>query len=158
MTRTDPPRLAVALLARFLPADDPLAGDLLERYAVTGSQLWLWRQVLMAIALRGFAPRDRERPLGLAEPSTGLSEERSTPLAPFQVERLAASPASGVGGLGLIALSVILTLFLSDVWLVLLMGVAGGALLAVTIGVLRRRSVLSRCGGWPPLIGHGRGD
>jgi hypothetical protein len=60
MTRTNPPRLAVALLGRFLPHDDALAGDLLERYAATGSRLWLWREVLMAILLRGFMPRDRE--------------------------------------------------------------------------------------------------
>ena len=53
MTRTEPPRLPVALLNRFLAHDDPLAGDLLERYAATGSRLWLWRQVIMAILLRG---------------------------------------------------------------------------------------------------------
>ena len=65
MTRTEPPRLAATLLDRFLAHDDPLAGDLLERYAATGSRLWLWREVIMAIWLRGFAPRDREHPLGL---------------------------------------------------------------------------------------------
>ena len=140
MTRTDPPRLAVALLGRFLPDDDPLAGDLLERYAATGSRVWLWREVVMAILLRGFVPRDREHPLGLAEPSALLREERSLPLAPFRVERLAASPVSDVGGLGLIALSVLLALFLSNVWLLLVMSVAGGALLAVTIAVMRRRA------------------
>lgn len=140
MTRTDPPRLAVALLARFLPADDPLAGDLLERYSATGSRLWLWRQVLMAIVLRGFVARDRERPLGLAEPSTLLTERRSLPFAPFRVERLAAGPGSDVRGLGLIALSVLFALFLSDVWLFLLMALAGGIVLALTIGVLRRRA------------------
>ena len=140
MTRTDPPRLAVALLGRFLPNDDPLAGDLLERYAATGSRLWLWREVVMAIVLRCFVPRDREHPLGLAEPSAVLREERSLPLAPFRVERLAASPVSGVGGLGLIALGVLLVLFLSDVWLWLVMAAAGGAILAVTIVVLRRRA------------------
>jgi hypothetical protein len=140
MTRTDPPRLAVALLARFLPTDNPLAGDLLERYAATGSRLWLWRQVLMAIVLRGFVPCDRERPLGLADSPALLTEERSLPLAPFRVERLAATPVSGVGGLGLIALSVLLALLLSDVWLLLLMAVAGGVVLAVSIGLLRRRA------------------
>ena len=140
MTRTTPPRLAVALLARFLPDDDPLTGDLLERYATTGSRLWLWREVVMAILLRGFVPRDRERPLGLAAPSALLAEERPRVLAPFRVDRLAASPVPGVGGLGLIALSVLLVLFLSDVWLFLVTAAAGGAVLAVTIAMLRRRA------------------
>ena len=158
MTRLDPPRLAVGLLARVLPADDPLAGDLLERYAATGSRLWLWRQVLMAIVLRGFVPRDRERPLGLAEPSAALMEERFQPLAPFRAERLAASPVSGVGGLGLIALSVLLALFLSDVWLVLLMAVAGGVVLAATIATLRRRTMLTEPARSSLSIFHRPGD
>ena len=140
MTRTDPPRLAVALLSRFLPNDDPLAGDLLERYTTTGSRLWLWREVVMAILLRGFARRDREHPLGLGEPSALPMEEPSPPLAPFRVERLAASPVPGVGGLGLIALGVLMVLFLSDVWVLMVMAVAGGTVVAVTIGVLRRRA------------------
>ncbi len=125
MTPTEPPRLAVALLDRFLAHDDPLAGDLLERYAATGSRLWLWREVIMAIVLRGFAPRDREHPLGLTE---SAAEERSA---------LAAGPVSGVGALGLIALSVVLALFLSNVWLVMLLGLIGGA--AIAIAMVRRR-------------------
>jgi hypothetical protein len=113
---------------------------LLERYAATGSRLWLWREVLMAILLRGFMPRDREHPLGLAESSGLPAEEQSRPLDPFPIDRLAASPTPSVGGLGLIALGVLLALFLSDVWVLMLVSVAGGAALAVTIAVLRRRT------------------
>jgi hypothetical protein len=154
MTRTEPPRLAVALLNRFLAHDDPLAGDLLERYAATGSRLWLWRQVIMAILLRGFAPSDREHPLGLTE-STGLpAEDRSVPLRPFRMNHLAASPVAGVGGLGLIALAVVLTLFVSNVWLLMLLGVTGGAAIAVAMTMARRGMGSSR----PLSISHRPGD
>jgi hypothetical protein len=61
-------------------------------------------------------------------------------LDPFPIDRLAASPTPSVGGLGLIALGVLLALFLSDVWVLMLVSVAGGAALAVTIATLRRRT------------------
>lgn len=101
----------------------------------------------MGILLRGFVPRDLGHPLGLAEPS-GLQEERYLPLEPFKIDRLAASPVPGVGGLGLITLAVLLVLFLSNVWLLLLLAAAGGLALAVIMTLLRR----------PSSILHIRGD
>ena len=47
--RFDPPRLAVGLLRRFVPDNEPLVGDLLERFAMGQSRLEFWRQVLLAI-------------------------------------------------------------------------------------------------------------
>jgi hypothetical protein len=47
MTRC-PPRLAVALLERFVPDHDPLTGDLLEEWS-RRTNAWFWRQVLSAI-------------------------------------------------------------------------------------------------------------
>ncbi len=70
MRGSDPPRLAVALLQRFLHHNEPLAGDLLEGFAAKQSRLWFWRQVLLAIVIDRWKPRDGERPLGLMENTT----------------------------------------------------------------------------------------
>jgi hypothetical protein len=46
-----PPRLAVALLERFVPDNEPLTGDLLEGWRER-SDAWFWRQVLLAVLVR----------------------------------------------------------------------------------------------------------
>ena len=49
--------------------------------------------------------------------------------------------------MGLIALAVLLVLFVSDVWLLMLLAVAGGLALAVILTLLRRPpSILHICG------------
>lgn len=53
MTVNDPPRLAMSLLSRCLPVDDPLTGDLIEDFAVGRSRAWFWRQTMVAISVRG---------------------------------------------------------------------------------------------------------
>ena len=49
--RSRPPRIALALLDRFVRDNGPLAGDLLEE-CETRSGFWLWRQVLCAVLVR----------------------------------------------------------------------------------------------------------
>jgi hypothetical protein len=46
-----PPRFAVALLARCVPDNEPLTGDLLEEWRER-SDAWFWRQVLLAVLAR----------------------------------------------------------------------------------------------------------
>src|SRR5215471_6058182 len=48
VTRT-PPRLATALLRWFGPQDEPIEGDLLEAFHRSGSRIWYWRQVVIAL-------------------------------------------------------------------------------------------------------------
>jgi hypothetical protein len=57
------PRLAVALLERWLPDNEPLAGDLLEA-SRERSRAWFWRQLLFAIASRALLlARTNPRPM-----------------------------------------------------------------------------------------------
>ena len=46
-----PPRLALALLQRFVPDDEPLSGDLVEEFQLRRSRTWFWWQVLTAIVV-----------------------------------------------------------------------------------------------------------
>jgi hypothetical protein len=60
-----PPRLAIALLERCVPDNEPLAGDLLEA-SRERSRAWCWRQVLLAILGRAIF-RARANPRLTAE-------------------------------------------------------------------------------------------
>jgi hypothetical protein len=46
---------ALALLEQFLPDNDPLVGDLIER-SHERSSAWLWRQVILAVVVRAAEP------------------------------------------------------------------------------------------------------
>ena len=124
MTRSDPPRLAVALLRRVLDDNEPLAGDLLERFAAGQSRLWFWREVLAAVAVRALQQRARERAIR-------------------RQVNLTASPIPGMGGLGLVALGALVSLVRPWVLWMLVPALAGGVALGFTIALLRRRSLLS---------------
>lgn len=143
MTPPGPPRLAAALLSHFLADNEPLAGDLLERFAVRQSRLWFWREVLMAIALRPFRQRDLEHPLGLVEAS------ESVPLVPDRSAdrprrvNLTASPLPGVGGLSLVGFGVIGALAGVDVLWILVPAIVGGAAIGLTLALRRRRAIMA---------------
>lgn len=65
MTRHRPPRLAMSLLSRCLPEDDPLVGDLVEEFAQgQRRRSWFWRQTLAVVGRR--APRSVRIMSGLA--------------------------------------------------------------------------------------------
>jgi hypothetical protein len=59
---TKPPILAMAILMRLGPREEPIVGDLVEEYAAGRSRPWFWRQALAAVivgAIRGI----RDQPL-----------------------------------------------------------------------------------------------
>jgi hypothetical protein len=144
MTGSDPPPLAAALLRRFLRDNEPLAGDLLERFAVSRSRLWFWREVLAAIVIRGFQHRDHERPLGLVEHSGFDSHERARNAGRPRQVNLTASPLPGIGGLGLVALGVVVVLARSQVWWMFAPAIVGGVAFGLTMALVRRREGLGR--------------
>lgn len=142
MTPSDPPRLAVALLRRFVDDNEPLIGDLLEGFAIRQSRLWFWRQALLAIAIRSFQPRDEEHPLGLAEPSSFVPATRQRNAGPRRIN-LTASPLPDVGGLGLVAFGVLVAMVRPEVWWIFLPAILGGAAIGLAMTVIRRRAILS---------------
>jgi hypothetical protein len=142
MTSSDPPRLAVALLHRFLDGNEPLAGDLLEGFAARQSRLWFWRQVLMAIAIRVFQDRDEECPLGLVGHDGFITAHRTRALEPRRIN-LTASPIPDVGGLGLLALGVLVAVVRPEALWIFLPAIVGGVSFGWTMAMVRRRAILS---------------
>jgi hypothetical protein len=142
MTRSHPPKLALRLLRRYVPDNDPLVGDLLEEFAVRRSRYWFWRQAFLAILIGSVQPRDREHPLGLTQ-SQCPSVPDAAPL-PRHVN-LTASPLPGIGGLGLVALGAIVATARPDAWWIFLPALAGGVLLGLAL-IVRRRAAPGAAG------------
>ena len=142
MTGTDPPPLAVALLDRFLHDNEPLAGDLVEKFAARPSRLWFWSQVLLAIVIHSFQQRDVERPLGLGGHSSFVAAERWRNVEPRRIN-LTASPLPDVGGLGLVAFGVLVALVGPEILWIFLPAMSGGLALGAALAIVRRRLALS---------------
>lgn len=143
MSRSTPPRLAVALLRRFLPANEPLAGDLLERFAARPDRLWFWREVLAAVVLGAFDRRNLEHPLGLAEGSPFMPAGRARRRTLPRQINLSASPIRDIGGLGLVVLGVLVSVVRPEMWIVVAAANLGGAALGLAVALLRRSRGLS---------------
>lgn len=138
-----PPRLAVALLDRFLPGEEALAGDLIEEFEARPSPAWFWRQTLGAIVIGAFRQPDATRPLRLLdrEPSSAARAGRpATTVSTRRVVNLTASPIAGVGGLSLGVLLVLMTIVAPGAWWAIAASVVlGAALAAVLIAINRTR-------------------
>lgn len=140
MTMRQPPRVAVWLLDRFAPDDEPLAGDLLEEFQFRQSRLWFWRQTLAAVWMASLHRPVPTRPLRLVEREFG-SETALSPKPRRRAVNLSASPVAGVGGLGLVALTFVITAVSPLSWLILLAGALLGVLAgALSILVTRRKA------------------
>jgi hypothetical protein len=129
-----PPRLALALLERYGPDNEPLTGDLIEEFAFRQSRSWLWWQVLAAIAI-GWRERHVEiRPLRLVErqPVDAIMRAREL-FARRRDVNLSASPVSGVGGIGLVVLAFLVTIVAPGTWWMLLMSVCAGILMGIVL-------------------------
>ena len=129
--------LALWLLGRLAPRNEPLAGDLLEQFRAGRSIIWLWSQLLYAIAMGSF--RQPRVPVAL----------NLTPIDPIVAEWLASkklrprrvnlsSPVEGVGGLGLMMMGFLLSTVVPDVWWFVMGGIVCGLALGMTL-VYRRR-------------------
>jgi hypothetical protein len=141
MTLPQPSKLAIALLTRLVPDNEPLIGDLLEEFHVRRSQLWLLTQVLVAIVFSS-RQHDRDiRPLKLQEIDL-LLEPRALPHRTRRIS-LCGSPVEGIGGLGIVALGALVTIVLPQAWWVVLATLLAGIALGVLLIVITRRRTLN---------------
>jgi hypothetical protein len=147
---TRPPRLAGALLDRFLPGEEALVGDLIEEYASRRSRAWFWRQTLAAIAIGAFRRPDPSRPLRLldgpaarghgAPRSSASAGERGLVQGRRQVD-LSAGPIAGIGGLGLLALATLITVVAPGAWWAVAAAVVAGVALGLVLVAIRRARI-----------------
>jgi hypothetical protein len=128
--------LALALLERSLPDDDPLLGDLLEECRHR-SPIWFWWQVLGAVATRALRRSNDIRPLRLVDEQPLDAMARSYRLqSRVRPVNLSASPLADVGGLGLVVLTLHVSIVVPGAWWALLAAMASGVGLgAVLIAV-----------------------
>jgi hypothetical protein len=151
MTSNGPPRLALSLLSRWLPDDDPLTGDLVEEFAAGRSRAWFWRQTWSALGAAWDRPRAGVRPLKLVagpgrtdpDPTPPWPERSGGPLA-----YLPASPVNGIGGLGILAAVVLLTVVVPQIWVLLGLSLVAGA----GLGALLTARTMRRMRHWSPAI------
>lgn len=142
MTGHQPPRLALALLERFVPDSVAVTGDLVEEFERRPSRPWFWWQVLVVVAMAWFRRPEVIRPLQLVDlqPSDALERSRKVSLR-FRPANLTASPLYGIGGLGLVALSLLVALVVPGLWWVLLASALAGVALGIVMIARHERRV-----------------
>jgi hypothetical protein len=147
MSNHHAPRLPLILLRWLVPDSGPLAGDLLEEFDVRQSRGWLWWQVAAAIWIEWRSEPEIVRPLHLVElqPSDAIERSRRLRLR-FRPVNLTATPVHGAGGLGLVMLSLVMTLVVPAVWLALAASMCAGIALGVLMIVLHRERPLGATG------------
>jgi hypothetical protein len=140
MTTRRPPRLALAVLDRWLPDSSPLAGDLAEEFERGRSRGWFWWQVLAALGIAAFRRPDEIRPLRLVDLQPVDAQERSRRrLLRFEPVPLTGTALPGFGGLGVVALALLITLLAPGLWLALAASVLAGIALGAGIIAWKRR-------------------
>ena len=129
--------LALWLLNHLAHRNEPLAGDLHEQFRVSGSVLWLWSQLLQAIALGSFRQANTPAALNLSQLDPVVLEWLvSSKLPPRRVTM--GSPGQGVGGLGMMLIGFLLSTVVPDVWYFVMGGIVGGVGLGLTLAYRRR--------------------
>jgi hypothetical protein len=137
MTR-QPPRFALALVARFVPDSEPIVGDLQEEFAHGRSRLWIWWQSLAAVAAASLRANGEIRPLRLVDDQPFDAIERTREI---HRRRRDISPSASPlpGGLGLVILGGLVTAVAPVIWLGLLLTVVAGLGLAWGLAAAHKR-------------------
>jgi hypothetical protein len=147
MTRSQPSSLILALLRFVASENEPLAGDLAEEWRRGRSGVWFWRQMLGALVVTAWAAwRTRtDEPAGLCLVArTPLDRpSRSLELIDTATINLGGIRVRGIGGLGLIAIIMLITIVLPQAWFLVLAGLTGGVIFGVAAIIRRRNCGLS---------------
>ncbi len=137
--------LAIWLLNHLAHRNEPLAGDLLEQYRVRRSVLWLWSQLLFAIAMGSFRQAQVPAALNLTQLDPVVLEWLvSSKLPPRRVTM--GSPGQGVGGLGMMLIGLLLSTVVPDVWYFVMGGIVCGVGLGLTLAYRRRHRPMATDG------------
>ncbi|HEX7086530.1 MAG TPA: hypothetical protein VF198_09220 [Vicinamibacterales bacterium] len=134
MTAPRLPHLAIALLERFGPDREALVGDLIEEFERRQSLAWLWWQVLAAIAAASLEPAVEIRPLRLVDlqPVDAAERARRLLLRPRNIN-LTGTPVSGVGGITLLVLCMLVTIVAPGIWLGVLASILAGVVFGLAL-------------------------
>jgi hypothetical protein len=137
--------LALWLLGHLAHRNEPLAGDLLEQFRSRRSALWLWSQLLFAIAMGSFRQPRVPVALNLTPIDPVVAEWLiSRRLTPRRVNL--SSPVEGVGGLGMMVMGLLLTTVVPDVWWFVVGGIVCGLALGMTLAYRRRHRPMATDG------------
>jgi hypothetical protein len=140
MKTSHPARLALAVLNRFAHRNGPLAGDLLEQFRTGRSAVWLWAQLLLAIAMGSFRQARTPVALNLTPIDPVVAEwliERR--LGVRKTVNLTGTPIEGVGGISAVILGFLLSTVVPDIWWFVVGGIVCGAMLGTAMVIARRK-------------------
>jgi len=114
------PRVAITLLQAFC-RDEALAGDILEEFELRQSRSWLWRQVAVVVLFGLPYGINRYRPA-----------RRPMPMP--------------IGGVGVLALGILVTFVAPGAWWLIGAGAAGGVVIGGVMVLAGRKRALTRGG------------
>jgi hypothetical protein len=137
MIAGQPSRPARVVLRLLAACNEPLSGDLLEAFQRRRSEGWLWGQLLLACLHGSFQRRQAPVALNLTSIDPVVAEWLMSKRLPARPINLSA-PGEGIGGLGLMALGLLLTSVVPDVWWFVVGGIGSGVLLGTAKAYVRR--------------------
>jgi len=132
-----PPGLALKLIEHFVPDHEILAGDLMEEFDRRRSRPWFWWQAIAAVFVAQTTAAGQIRPLRLVQ-------EPSAPPAEPRPGRRRVAP---VGGVGLLAIVLLVGWAQPAAWWVVAVAVPAGAVLGAAMIVIQRHRLSSPRGG-----------
>ncbi len=144
MSSHEPPRLALLLLRRMAGDADPLVGDLLEELHHGRSRAWFCRQVLAVVAGE-LSRTPTPLTLGLDDSQVSPATPKATRIAPWTTVNLSGTGTQHAGGLGLLALCLLLTIVVPGIWWAVIGTAVAGSALGAALAITRRRR-LERAG------------
>ena len=129
--------LALWLLNHLAHRNEPLAGDLPSSFASAGSVLWLWSQLLLAIALGSFRQSQTPAALNLSQLDPVVARMARREQTPATQSHYGQSGSRG-RRTGMMLIGFLLSTVVPDVWYFVMGGIVGGVGLGLTLAYRRR--------------------
>lgn len=157
MTRNQPSSLTRSILRFVESGNEALAGDLAEEWRAGRSRRWLWSQLARAVVATALQNRasaaTARRAMAIG---SGPADDRFRLIDPATMN-LRGMRVAGVGGGGLLGVVMLITIVMPQAWFVVVAGMAGGALIALTTIVRRHDRGLAGPDDAAPLTLFGSG-